>query len=168
VLALCAALASAAVAPPLPDAVMQDAPKLALRGGGEFRHFGFAVYDGWFWSASPTWPGEAPYALDLHYHRNLRGTAIARKSIDEIERLGYGTAEQRARWLAQMTALFPDIRRGDRMTGVHTPDGATQFFHNGRRLGEVADREFSHAFLAIWLDPRTSRDDFRLRLLGAR
>lgn len=160
------ALAFASVPPPLPEAVSRLAPELVPRGGGEFRFLGMKIYDGWFWSAAPHWPTSGTHALDLHYRRDLDGSAIASRSIDEIQRLGYGTADQRARWHAAMLRLFPDIRRGDRMTGVHTAEGVVRYYHNGRLLGEVDDREFGRAFFAIWLDPRTSRTDFRERLLG--
>jgi len=162
------ALAFASVPPPLPEAVSRLAPDLVPRGGGEFRFLGMTIYDGWFWSAGASWPASGAFALDLHYRRDLDGPAIASRSIDEIRRLGYGTAEQRARWHAAMLRLFPDIRRGDRMTGVHTSEGFVRYYHNGRLLGEVDDRDFARAFFAIWLDPRTSRADFRERLLGAR
>ena len=104
--------------------------------------------------------------LEGHCGAALQGSAIASRSIDEIQRLGYGTVDQRARWHAAMLRLFPDIRRGDRMTGVHTSEGFVRYYHNGRLLGEVDDRDFGRAFFAIWLDPRTSRTDFRERLLG--
>jgi hypothetical protein len=144
------------------------APELAPRGGGEFRIFGFALYDGWLWTPSGGWPSYGPFALDLHYRRDLRSADIASRSIDEIRRLGAGSPEQHARWQAAMARLFPDIRRGDRMTGVYTPRGAARYFHNGRMIGEIDDPEFARAFFGIWLDPRTSRADFRDLLLGSR
>ena len=162
------AVSWANVPPPLPEDVVRIAPELAPRGGGEFRFLGFAVYDGWLWTASGAWPSSGPYALDLHYRRDLRGEDIASRSIDEIRRLGAGTPVQHARWQAAMAQLFPDIRRGDRMTGVYTPRGTARYFHNGRMIGEIDDPEFARAFFAIWLDPRTSRADFRERLLGGR
>jgi len=153
-------------APPLPSGVRTLAPDLALQGGGLLTFLGFAVYDGWYWASARGWPAGGPYALDLVYHRDLVGEKIAQRSVEEIAKLGYGTAEQRARWGALMARLFPDVRKGDRLTGVHTPDGAVRYFHNGQPIGSIDEPGFARAFFAIWLDPKTSRADFRQKLLG--
>ncbi len=152
--------------PPLPASVIQVAPNLKVQGGGELTFFGIAVYDGWFWSPVQGWPNQGPYALDLHYHRDLAGAKIAQRSVDEIARLGYGSPGERARWGQLMTRIFPDVRSGDRITGVYTTAGTVAYFHNGKPIGEIAEPGFAHAFFGIWLDPKTSRSDFRQKLLG--
>jgi hypothetical protein len=155
-------------APPLPSSVVALAPDLKAQGGGELTFFGISVYDGWYWSPEGGWPSAGPHALDLHYHRSLDGAKIAQRSVDEIAKLGYGTADERARWGAQMARLFPDVQRGDRLTGIDTGSGAVRYFHNGKPIGEIADPGFARAFFGIWLDPKTSRTDFRDKLLGRR
>ena len=42
-----------------------------------------------------------------------------------------------------------------------------RYFHNGKPIGEIAEPGFAQAFFGIWLDPKTSRADFREKLLGA-
>jgi hypothetical protein len=153
-------------APPLPAAVRTLAPDLRAQGGGELRFLGLPVYDGWFWTTGAGWSLDQAFALDLHYHRNLDGASIAERSSSEIEKLGRGSAEQRARWAEAMKRIFPNVTKGDRITGVHTPPGRVQFFANGTLIGSVVDRDFAQAFFGIWLDPRTSRADFRRKLLG--
>lgn len=154
-------------APPLPPQAAAAAPSLKAQGGGLLRFFGLSIYDGWYWSPVRGWPHDGPYALDLHYHRNLEGRKIAERSIDEIVALGYGTDEARGRWALQMTRIFPDVRAGDRLTGVKTTSGSVRYFHNGKPIGEIADPDFAPAFFGIWLDPKSSRPDFRKKLLGA-
>lgn len=156
---------AATAAPTLPRSVQDAAPGLAARGGGLMTFYGIAVYDGWYWAAPQGWP-HGDYALDLVYHRDLEGNKIAQRSVEEIAQLGYGTAEQRARWGALMTALFPDVRKGDRLTGVHAGNGAVRYFHNGRLIGTIDEPGFAQAFFGIWLDPKSSRADFRQKLLG--
>lgn len=151
-------------APPLPPAVTAIVPDVTMRGGGEFTYFGLAIYDGWYWAGHDGWPNGA-YALDLRYRRDVEGPRIAERSVDEIARHGYGTPEQRARWRLRMLELFPDVRRGDHLTGVHR-GGIVRFFHNGRALGEIAEPGFAQAFFGIWLDPRTAHAGFRAKLLG--
>jgi len=161
-----AAPAALATAPPLPPGVRSLAPSLEVQGGGELTFFGFAVYEGWYWSPVRGFSVEHPLALDLHYKRSFEGKAIAARSVDEIANLGLGTTEQRMLWGQAMRRIFPDVADGDRITGISVPPGIARFFHNGRFIGEVADREFARAFFGIWLDPRTSQPDFRRRLLG--
>jgi len=162
------AFAMADRAPPLPSSVVALAPDLKAQGGGELTFFGLSVYDGWYWSPARGWPHSGPYALDLHYHRSLEGAKIAQRSVDEIAKLGYGTPDERTRWGALMAKIFPDVARGDRLTGVYTGAGAVRYFHNGKPIGEIAEPGFARAFFGIWLDPKTSRTDFREKLLGMR
>jgi hypothetical protein len=154
--------------PPLPDQVAALAPEAVAQGGGELKYFGLSIYDGFYWSAASSFSVSRPFALDLHYHRNLDGERIAGRSIDEIRKLGIGTREDHARWLDAMQRLFPDVRKGDRLTGVNVPGRGARFFHNGASIGEIADPGFARAFFGIWLDPKTSQPAFRKLLLGER
>jgi hypothetical protein len=165
-LAVTAVSARAVDAPPLPSQVLALAPNLKVQGGGELTFFGISVYDGYYWSPTRGWTQDGPYALDLHYHRALDGAKIAERSVSEIAKLGYGTREQRARWGDEMRRMFPDVRRGDRLTGVNLPGGVVRYFHNGKSIGEIADPGFAQAFFGIWLDPKTSEAGFRQLLLG--
>lgn len=154
-------------APPLPVAVAALAPELRPQGGGEMTFFGFSIYDGWYWSNAHAWTPDSLYALDLHYHRSLKGASIADRSVTEMEGQGAGTAAQRQRWGEAMRRIFPDVRDGDRITGVNIPPGTARFYFNDRPIGEIDDPEFARAFFGIWLDPRTSAPEYRKRLLGA-
>jgi hypothetical protein len=154
-------------APPLPPAVVALAPGLAPQGGGEMTFLGLSIYDGWFWAPSHEWKLDAPFAIDLHYHRKLGGMLIAERSVSEIEKLGLGTPEQLKRWGEAMGRLFPDVASGDQITGLFLPPGIVRYFVNGKPLGEIVDPSFARAFFGIWLDPKTSRADFRKTLLGA-
>jgi hypothetical protein len=165
-LAVTAHSARAVDAPPLPSQVLALAPNLKVQGGGELTFFGISVYDGYYWSSTHGWTQDRPFALDLHYHRALDGAKIAERSVSEIAKLGYGTLEQRARWGEEMRRMFPDVRRGDRLTGVNLPGGIVRYFHNGKSIGEIADPGFARAFFGIWLDPKTSEGGFRQLLLG--
>ena len=158
--------------PPLPDAALEGASGLQPRGHGTFRWFGLHIYDAALWlpagaAAAGAGPdGTQPLALRLRYARTLKGSDIAQRSIEEIERLGLGDAARRAGWLETMRKLFPDVSRGTTLTGVHLPGRGARFFHDQRLLGEVQDEAFSRAFFAIWLDSRTSAPALREALLG--
>ena len=104
----------------------------------------------------------------LVYARQLVGEQIASRSLKEMNRIGRINDEQSARWLTAMTQLFPDVKDGDRLTGIQRPGVGTRFFLNGQFRGEVADAEFTRLFFGIWLSPRTSEPRLREQLLGSR
>jgi hypothetical protein len=152
-----------------PPEVAAELPNAQLRGTGRLRVFGFQVYDARLWSAvatrSDTW-SQAPLALELQYLRKLDGPAIAERSLEEMRRQGEIASATAERWLAEMKRLFPDVRAGDRITGVQRPGEGARFFVNGQLKGEVRDAEFARWFFGIWLSDRTSEPAMRDALLG--
>lgn len=138
-------------------------PTRGLRrwGQGEFRRFGFLVYEATLWGGDD--PARPPLALRLDYRRNIAGSAIAEASVKEMRQLGADEALLR-RWGPEMARLFPDVKPGDHIVGVYRPEGAS-FLFNGRPLGEIPEPEFARRFFGIWLDPRTSAPDLRAALL---
>ena len=136
---------------------------LGLRrwGSGDFRRYGFLVYHATLWAGDD--PQRPPLALRLDYKRSIAGSAIVDASVTEMRQLGASEADLR-RWAQEMTRLFPDVRDGDQLTGIHLADSAV-FLFNGSPRGEIADPEFARRFFAIWLDPRTSAPTLRAALL---
>ena len=131
-------------------------------GSGEFRRFGFLVYQASLWAGDD--PLRPPLALQLTYQRNIAGAAIAEASVKEIRQLGLADEGTLARWGGLMAGLFPDVRPGDAIIGEYRSAGAS-FHFNGRLLGQVEEAAFARAFFAIWLDARTSAPDLRAALL---
>jgi hypothetical protein len=167
--AVLAAAAPAARANTAPAAVSAQLPEARLAGEGELRWFGLKVYSAQLWVGRPGLrierPAAAPFALELRYATSLKGTMIAERSLQEMERMGYGDAPRRGRWLDAMKRLFPDVAKGDRLTGIHEPGRGARFFHNDRAIGTVDDPDFSNAFFAIWLDERTVAPSLRESLI---
>ena len=130
-------------------------------GSGEFRRFGFLVYQATLWAGDD--PERPPLALRLDYKRNITGSAIAEASVKEMRAF---TSDEAAlkRWGEQMARVFPDVRPGDHLLGIYRPEGAS-FEYNGQAAGDIADPEFARRFFAIWLDPRTSAPELRAALL---
>ncbi|MEI7445281.1 MAG: chalcone isomerase family protein [Burkholderiales bacterium] len=152
-----------------PPAVTQSLGEPRLAGEGDLRWFGLRVYTAQLWVGRPGLRvdrlASAPFALELRYATSLKGSAIAERSVQEIERMGYGDPARRTRWGDAMKRLFPDVARGDRLTGVHEPGRGARFFHNDRPLGIIEDTDFANAFFAIWLDERTVAPSLREALL---
>ncbi len=131
-------------------------------GSGEFRRFGFLVYQASLWAGDD--PLRPPLALQLIYQRNIAGAATAEASVKEIRQLGLADEATLARWGTLMAGLFPDVRPGDTIIGEYRA-GSASFYFNGRLLGRVEEAAFARAFFAIWLDARTSAPDLRVALL---
>jgi hypothetical protein len=164
-----------AIAPGLVAAQVEQAPEIVaelpgarLQGRGTLRYFGLRVYDAQLWAQQPVKPDDVertPLALELRYARSLRGPLIAERSLAEMRRSADLAEDTAGRWLAAMKLLFPDVRDGDRITGVLLPGVAARFHVNGRLVGEVRDPEFARLFFGIWLSPRTSEPALRAALL---
>ncbi|MCG6874336.1 MAG: chalcone isomerase family protein [Betaproteobacteria bacterium] len=161
-----AALASESGMLRLPPAAARAFPALNESGTGTLRWFGFRVYDARLWVNDERPSPDRPFVLALRYARDFESESIARASIDEIERLGFGTRHDRVRWLAVMQSIFPDVRKGHELAGLNMPDRGVRFYLDGKAIGEVPDTEFARAFFAIWLDPRTKAPALRIALLG--
>jgi hypothetical protein len=147
-------------------------PQLAgsrLQGEATLRFWGLRIYTARLWAlptfnANPT-PTQ-PLVLELEYLRDLKGSAIAERSLQEMKRAGTFTESQAQRWLADMQRIFPDVKSGDRLSGLHQPGQGAAFWYNGRPAGQIDDAEFARLFFAIWLAPTTSEPDMRQALLG--
>lgn len=151
----------------LPAELQQFQPTLALRGRSTLTFLGMDIYEARLWTA-PAFALEKfeqhPFALELQYRRSLTGRLIARRSLAEMQRQS-GFDPQRANaWLAQMESLFPDVKQGERITGIYLPDAGARFVVNGQPVGEIADPLFARLFFGIWLSAQTSEPAMRCAL----
>ena len=164
-----ASAATHAVATPAPVEVAAALPRARLQGSGTLRYFGLAIYEARLWAAPEFAAGRYdahPFALELRYARKLEGAAIAERSITEMRRVGPFDAAQAKAWLELLTQAFPDVKPGDRLTGVRGPDGTTRFYRNGQPTSSIADAEFGRLFFGIWLSGNSSEPALRRELIG--
>jgi Chalcone isomerase-like len=153
----------------VPAEVAAELSGSRMLGMGRLTWFGLSVYDARLWAGERFNAAQferEPLALELQYARKLHGKQIAERSLAEMQRFGAVAQADAARWLASMTQLFPDVHRGDRLTGVLRPGEAARFYFNGKLLGEVRETDFARRFFAIWLSPQTSEPKLRQALLG--
>ena len=153
-----------------PAEVQAALPQARLQGRGLLRFLGLRVYQARLWAGANAVAADwaaVPFALELEYARELKGADIAERSLKEMRRQGEITPVVAQRWLALMQQLFPDVKEGDRITGVHQPGQGARFFLNGRARGApVGDEDFARVFFGIWLSPRSSEPDLRAALIG--
>ncbi|HXG27899.1 MAG TPA: chalcone isomerase family protein [Nevskiales bacterium] len=154
--------------PPLPPTVVQAAgvTHLQLLGYGRFRKLLWDVFDASLWVPGDRWSPNQTFVLELRYARDVKGADIVDGTRDQWKHLGYDDQARLTEWLAQLSAIFPDVKKGDQLAGVYLPGRETRFFHNGEPIGEIKDPEFGRHFFAIWLDEKTSQPALRADLLG--
>jgi Chalcone isomerase-like len=160
--------ARANVPTPLPDLVKQaHGADLRALGAGRFRWFGLHIYDAVLWVSGNTWAWNDLFVLDIKYARDLVGRRITDASVDEVIRLRLvKDANKLESWREMMKRAFPDVKKGQHITGVYLPGTGATFYHEGRVTETVNDIEFARAFFSIWLDPRTREPKLRARQLG--
>ena len=143
-------------------------PQHRLIGKTRLTVWGFQVYDARLWALQGFKPDNfnaQPFALELAYLRDFSGQDIAERSIAEMRRTGTISDDQAKTWIADMLRVIPNVKKGDRIMGVHRPLVGAQFLVNGKATGEIVDPEFTRLFFGIWLSPKTSEPKMRTALL---
>ncbi len=161
--------AQTAQAPDDRPEVREALPQARLIGKSRLTFWGLQVYDARLWAPAgfgPTSYSSQPLALELDYLRAFDATAVAERSMQEMRRSAAISEEQAARWTREMLRVIPDVKKGDRILGVHQPGVGASFWVNGKPSGEIRDPEFARLFFGIWLSPKTSEPKLREALLA--
>lgn len=156
-------------APTAPAELASEWPSPKLQGQGRLTFMTLRVYEARLWTgAQPIgadWSASL-LGLELIYARGLSGAKIAERSLTEMQRQGDIDSARSARWLSAMKQVFPDVKEGDRITGLNVPGVGARFYFNGKLVGDVRDADFARLFFGIWLSPKTSEPSLREALLG--
>jgi Chalcone isomerase-like len=153
----------------LPQEISAAIAPAQFSGTGKLTFFGLNVYDASLWVSSGFKANDFDdhaFALELSYLRNFSASDIAKRSLEEMQRIEPVSEQKMSQWIQALSEAIPDIKKGDRLIGVHSPNGGVTFWLNGKRSSEIRDAEFSRRFFAIWLSPKTSAPKLRLALLG--
>lgn len=78
----------------------------------------------------------------------------------------FAQADKAAAWERQLRDAIPDVKPGDRITGVHRPGQGASFLVNGKPYKAILDAEFARLFFGIWLADATSEPAMRRELLS--
>jgi hypothetical protein len=163
------AIANQSTEPALPTELANSLPTVELAGKGKLTFFGLEVYESRLWTDS-SFKALAfenhSFALELHYMRNFTAVDIAKRSLEEMQRIEPVPEQKATLWVKTLSEAFPNVKKGDRIVGVHKPGFGVTFWHNGKRSSEIRDADFSRQFFAIWLSPKTSEPKLRQALLG--
>lgn len=117
-----------ALASPRPEYVRAELdsllPLYRLVGKGRLTVWGLQVYDAKLWALPGFKPDDLPaqpFALEVAYLRDFKSKDIAERSITEMRRSAPIIDAQAKTWSAELQRLIPDIKKGDRVMGVHLP-----------------------------------------------
>jgi len=148
--------------------VKAELPDARALGAARMRFLGMDIYDARLFAPALKRNDytAAPFALEVQYLRGFEGASIAERSLKEMRRVGHISPEKEKSWLDGMRNAFPDVKSGDRITGIHKPGVGTRFFVNGLARASIDDPEFSRYFFGIWLSPQTSEPKMRTELLA--
>lgn len=136
-------------------------------GAGTLTWLGMRVYDAILLTPSGDYRPDQPHALKIDYGFRFSREQLARRSLEEIERI-HGKWPDGDAVLQTLKGVFPDVAKGDQITGIHSPGTGAAFSGSKGPLGRIEDSELAAAFFSIWLSPSTSKPDLRAQLLGLR
>lgn len=107
-----------------------------------------------------------PLLLELEYFMSLDGKEIAKQSVKEIDSQVSLDESEKSRYQKDFENIFPDVKKGDRISAFFKPDEGLKFYLNSSSLiGEIKNSKDSKRFIDIWLGQKTSDPAFRKELL---
>jgi hypothetical protein len=146
---------------------------LSALGQASLSWLGIPIYDATLWTERGSfqpWGFSQKLALRIDYHRKIDAARLADTTRKEWQKLeddvNLPEEARRNEWLAQVEAIWPDVKPGDYIVTVLESGGACRFYSPRGLLGIIEDPEFGPAFLSIWLHPETSRPELRAGLIG--
>jgi len=141
-------------------------PNAKLVGEARYKYLLWSVFDAKLYAPNGQLQKGAPFALQLTYLRDFSDRDLAKQSVDEMRKQGFRNEVKLAAWYREMERIFPSVKKGTSITGIHAPGQGAHFYLNSQFLGTVKDQEFSNRFFSIWLAPKANDQSFRRKLLG--
>ena len=143
-----------------------------LRGTGLLRYMLFIkAYVGAFYLEKGISSSDAltdvPRRLVLHYFHAIPGEDFATATTEMIKKnVSYSRFRALQPEIAQLNALYKDVKPGDEYRATYIPGIGTELALNGTVLGVVPGAEYSAAFFSIWIGKNPIDKGFRNNLLG--
>ena len=160
ILMLCPLIASAK-----PMLINDHIKAINPAGKASLHKFLFHVYDAEFWSDTPGWSMDTPYALDLKYFVSIDKDDFLSRTIKELRRNPEVTDAMLEEYERKLGYIYPDVEKGDTITALYVPNEGLVFSHNNNTLGWIRDVKLVKPFMGIWLGKHTSEPSLRDALL---
>ena len=146
--------------------IQQKIPQAQIVASARYSVFLFDVYDATFYTVNGKPKVTPPFALKLSYLRSIEGEDIADRSAEEMRNQQGVDEVTLADWHSQMRNIFPNVIKGDSITGIYQDNTQCEFYKNNTYIGHVADSQFCNVFFDIWFGKNTSAPKLRNKLLG--
>lgn len=150
------------------EVILNAIPNAQKVGEGRLSVLLWDVYDAVLYAPHGQWSETQPFALSLHYLRDIQGTDIADRSIQEMRGLGMNDEDRLAQWHGEMQTIFPNVKNGTVLTALFIPGKPTEFFEHQQHIGSIGGDAFRRWFSGIWLSEQTSEPTLRRKLLSLR
>lgn len=150
---------------PLPPDVVAQAPGIHPLGHGKRKVWGFKVYHATLWVCGRSWSASEPHAVELKPSRTIPANTLIDAALEEMRELNLGNESRLQTWRQEMTQLVPNVKDGDRFVIFCPTSGKTLVYLDGHRRGEVDDTTRCPAIMGIWLNPASSQQELRRKLL---
>jgi hypothetical protein len=143
-----------------------EIPNAQMVATGRLTVFLFDVYDASLYTVNGKRQVVPPYALKLAYLRDIKGEKIADQSTEEIRNQKQVDEVTLADWHSQMRNIFPNVKKGDHITGIYKSPSECAFYKNDSPIGQINNKQFCTAFFNIWFGENTSQPALRNQLIG--
>ena len=103
--------------------------------------------------------------LHLKYHMDLSAQRRINSLLKDMAKMPSLEKAPFKAWETQMQAFFPDVKDGDTITILRTPEGAAQFYYNDGLRAEIKDTVYTNAFFSVWLGEESPLKKIHKKLL---
>ncbi len=111
---------------------------------------------------------DVPKRLEMQYYWGVKGSDLARGGAALLARnLPPAKLAALQPQLDAMSALYRDVRAGDRVALTYVPGQGTSLALNSQTLGTVQGASFAAAYFSIWFGERPLDTGLKGKLLGA-
>ena len=111
----------------------------------------FHLYDISLCSDTGAFDWDSPFAITLDYKRDFSSKLIVKATMVEMSRLSGRKKQEFEPLRPTVDKCFPDVEKGDQITGVSTGSDTAKFYYNGKLSCEVEWTGFNEDFFGIWL-----------------
>lgn len=135
-------------------------------GEASFKKAIFVLYDASLCADKTPFTMEGKFSLTLDYKRKFSSDQLVKATIVEMSRLSGRDKSEFAALKQPITACFPDVKKGDQITGVSLGKNTAKFYLNGKLSCDIEWNGFRHDFFGIWLSDNTRAKKQSRRLRG--
>jgi hypothetical protein len=134
-------------------------------GSGSVTLLRIKLYDLTVWTKANRWSWNTTFVLQLKYARNFTRDEIVDASVEEINRVNRLDDSTKSQYRTIFENIFPDVKEGDTIAAVYSPNKPLLFYYNDNRIGVINNTDLAHKFLDIWLGDQTRDPELRDNVL---